>query len=119
MIDDESMRTIVAVFFSLFGLFHFLFGRHVERYAIDGGLLNSFIAVRMSGALMVVGSVALFFDKYRVYGCYAICIFLLLSAIIMHKFWEQETLSDQIKEFLQFMKNILLTLFLWHLSAHF
>ncbi|NND08953.1 MAG: hypothetical protein HKN87_21485 [Saprospiraceae bacterium] len=119
MISDDLILNLVAAFFGLFGLFHFLFGRHMERYAVDGGLLNSYVAIRMSGALLLVGSAALLIEKYQTYGFYAISIFLILSAVIMHKFWDKETLEEQIKELLHFSKNLLLAAFVWYLKDQF
>lgn len=119
MISDDLLLKIVAVFFGVFGIFHFLFGRHVERYAVDGGLLNSYVAIRMSGALLIAGSAALFIEKYQLYGFYALTIFLVLSAIILHKFWDRDTLEEQIKELLHFFKNLLLAVFVWYLKDQF
>ncbi len=107
----------ISIYFGLQGLMHFIFGKKMEKYAVENDLLNAEVAVRMSGAWLIAGSVLLHLPEYRDYGFYALCLFLLLSAVILHKFWSKHTLLDQILELLHFGKNIMLCLLLWYLHG--
>lgn len=115
MIDDGTILTITSIFFGTVGVLHFVLTRPLEKYAVENGFLNAFVAVRMSGGLLIVGAIALQLEEYRQYGLYAICIFLLLSALLIHKFWDQDTLLNQVKEFLHFLKNLFIVLLVWYL----
>ena len=116
MISPETLRTVLAVCFGSLGILHFVRGRLLEKYAVEGGLLNAEVAVRMSGALLIVSSVAIFIEKYAEYGFYGFCLFLILSNIILHKFWSKNTGIDQWLELLHFVKNILLAVLIWYIK---
>ena len=108
------MLLVLSITFGVLGLLHFIFSKTMERYAIDNGLLNSFIAVRMSGVLLLASSIALWIEDYKDYGFYGLMLFLLLASVIVHKFWDQPTALEQLKELLHFIKNLLLILLLWY-----
>ncbi len=116
MISEETLRIIIAIFFGSLGLLHFIYSRIMEKYAVEGGLLNAEVAVKMSGALLITSSVALFIEKYIEYGFYGLCLFLVLSSVILHKFWNKTTGVDQFVELLHFMKNIFLAILIWYLK---
>ncbi len=118
MISEQTLRIIIAAVFGSLGLLHFFYGRILERYAVEGGLLNAQVAVKMSGALLIVSSAALFFEAYEAYGFYGLCLFLVLSSVILHKFWAKTTGVDQLIELLHFVKNLLLAILIWYLKDH-
>ena len=118
MISDEVLRLIIAIFFGSLGLLHFIYGRIMEKYAVEGGLLNAEVAVKMSGALLITSSIALFIEKYVEYGYYGLCLFLVLSSLILHKFWSRSTGVEQLMELLHFLKNLLLAALIWYLKDH-
>ncbi len=106
--------TILSVFFGLFGILHFLSGKTLENYAVDNGLLNAFVAVRMSGALLISGAILVHIEDYQQFGFYAFTLFLLLSAFILHRFWDQDTRRNQMVEFFHFSKNIIMAILIWY-----
>ena len=116
MISDDTLRLIISLFFGLLGLLHFIFGKAMEKYAIEAELLNANVAVKMSGTLLIGSSIALHIPKYAEFGFYGLSIFLVLSSVILHKFWTKTTILDQITELLHFMKNLLLAVFIWYLK---
>ena len=116
MISDETLRIVLAIFFGLMGIIHFFYGKIMERYAVEVGLLNAEVAVKMSGALLLVSSAALFVEEYELYGFYGLCLFLILSSFILHKFWSKTDGVEQLVELLHFAKNIVLALVIWYLK---
>ncbi|MCB0688799.1 MAG: hypothetical protein KDC53_19815 [Saprospiraceae bacterium] len=89
------------------------------KYSVDADLLNADIAVKMSGALLLAASIMLFTEKYWDYAFYALCGFLVVSSVIIHRFWSKNSGIEQLTELLHFIKNILLAAILWYLKDHF
>ncbi len=119
MLTVEVLRIVLAVLFSIMGILHFIFRKPMTKYAVDSGLLNADIAVRMSGVLLVLCSVLLFIPKYTMYSFYGFCIFLLLANLTLHKFWTKPNAKEQLSEFLHFVKNIIILLLIWHIKDLF
>ncbi|MDH3652530.1 MAG: hypothetical protein OEQ53_22755, partial [Saprospiraceae bacterium] len=97
------------------GLFHFWKSKLLENYAVDRGILNPTIAIRMSGVLLMLSGVALQMEEYRMYALYALTAFLVLSALIIHKFWDDTDPKLQLREFMNFIKNFIILAALWAL----
>ncbi len=116
MISEAHVQMAIALTFGSLGLFHFVFGKTMQKYAVENGLLNANIAVKMSGALLIVSSVALYIEDYAHFGYYGICLFLVLSSLILHQFWSKKLAVDQLLEMLHFAKNLLLALLVWYLG---
>ena len=116
MISSETLTYIIAIGFGLMGLLHFIFPRIMMKYSIEADLLNADVAVKMSGALLIAASIMLFTDKYWDYAFYGLSGFLLVSSIIMHRFWVKNTGVEQLSELLHFVKNLILAALLWYLK---
>jgi uncharacterized membrane protein len=116
MISEDTLLKIIAIFFGTLGLIHFIFGKTVNKYAIEADLLNANVAVKMSGMLLMISSAALFVPDYAERGFYGLCLFLVASSIVLHKFWAKSTALEQLVEFLHFVKNLLLAVLLWYLK---
>ena len=116
MISDEFLLRIIAIFFGIWGLIHFLFGKTMKKYAIEAELLNANVAVKMSGALLMISSVALLLPDHSEKGFYGLCLFLIVSSLVMHKFWTKNSALDQVVDFLHFTKNLLLAILLWYIK---
>ena len=114
--NSEVVLYIVAISFGLLGLIHYIFPKIVMKYSIEADLLNADVAVKMSGALLIASSIMLFTDKYWDYAFYGLCGFLVISSLIMHRFWTRNTGLEQLTELLHFVKNILLAVLLWYLK---
>lgn len=118
MISDEILLYVISISFGFLGLLHFISPKILMKYSIEADLLNADIAVKMSGALLIAASIMLFTEKYWDYAFYGLCSFLIISSIILHKFWSKNTGIEQLNELLHFMKNILLAAMLWYLKDH-
>ena len=116
MITNDFLLRIIAAFFGILGMAHFIFGKTMKKYAIEADLLNANVAVKMSGALLIISSIALLIPKYAERGFYGLCLFLVVSSLILHKFWTKNTALDQLIELLHFTKNLLLAVLLWYLK---
>lgn len=116
MISSETLTYIIAIGFGLMGLLHFIFPRIMMKYSIEADLLNADVAVKMSGALLIAASIMLFTDKYWDYAFYGLSGFLVVSSIIMHRFWVKNTGVEQLSELLHFVKNLVLAALLWYLK---
>jgi uncharacterized membrane protein len=116
MISGDTLLKIIAIFFGTLGLLHFIFGKTLNKYAVEADLLNANVAVKMSGTLLLISGIALLFPDYAERGFYGICLFLVASSIVLHKFWAKNTALEQLIEFLHFAKNLLLAVLLWYLK---
>lgn len=116
MISDEILLYIIAIGFGLLGLIHFIYPKILMKYSVEADLLNADVAVKMSGALLIAASMMLFTDKYWDYAYYGLCGFLVVSSVILHKFWSKNTGVEQLSELLHFVKNLLLAAMLWYLK---
>ncbi|NND33172.1 MAG: hypothetical protein HKN76_11325 [Saprospiraceae bacterium] len=119
MITDDILLRIIAIFFGSMGLVHFVFGKTLKKYAIEADLLNANVAVKMSGAVLIISSIALLIPKYVERGFYGLCLFLVISSLVQHKFWAKNTALDQLTELLHFSKNLLIAILLWYLKDQF
>ncbi|MBK8503307.1 MAG: hypothetical protein IPL46_14475 [Saprospiraceae bacterium] len=116
MFSDQTLLYIIAGAFGFLGFLHFVFPKVLMKYSVEAGLLNADVAVKMSGALLIASSVMLFMPKYWDYAFYGLCGFLVISSLILHRFWSKNIGIDQLSELLHFMKNILLAFLLWYLK---
>lgn len=116
MLTDQTLLYLISGIFGLLGLLHFVFPKILMKYSVEAGLLNAEVAVKMSGALLIASSIMLFIPRYWDYAFYGFCGFLIVSSLILHRFWSGKTGMEQLSELLHFMKNILLALLLWYLK---
>lgn len=116
MLTDQTLLYLIAGTFGLLGLLHFVFPKVLMKYSVEAGLLNADVAVKMSGALLITSSIMLFMPKYWDYAFYGFSGFLIISSLILHRFWSKKTGMEQFSELLHFMKNILLAFLLWYLK---
>lgn len=118
MISDEVLLYIISIGFGILGVLHFIFPKIVTKYSVEADLLNADVAVKMSGVLLIVCSVMLFTDKYWDQAFYALCAFLVISSLVVHKFWSKNTGIEQLSELLHFVKNLILAAGLWYIKDH-
>jgi uncharacterized membrane protein YphA (DoxX/SURF4 family) len=109
----ETLIIVLGAFFVLSGIFHFINSSTIEKYAVGRGLLNANIAVKMSGVLLIgAGIVLIAVPKYHQYGFFVLAGFHFLAAVIIHRFWEEKNVEQQLVEGIQFMKNLIIMVLL-------
>ena len=115
----DTLLIILGAMFIISGLFHFINSSTIEKYAIDRGLLNANVAVKMSGVLLMgAGIVLIAFPEYHQYGFYVLAGFHVLAAIIIHRFWEEKSVEKQLVEGIHFMKNLIIMILFLIMATH-
>lgn len=89
------------------GLNHFLQAEQMTGYAQHKGLPAPKVSVLGSGAVLVLGGLAIVTGVFPVLGAIAIAVFLLVAGITMHDFWAVSE-EEQQTEMTQFLKNVAL-----------
>jgi len=87
------------------GLNHFLNVEGMAGYAGMKGLPAPTFSVVASGALLVLGGLAVITGAFAALGAGALAAFLLTSGVVMHDFWTVEDPQEQQTELTQFLKN--------------
>ena len=90
------------------GLNHFLNAEEMTGYAEFKGIPAPKASVLLSGGLLVFGGLSVVTGVFPAIGAGALAVFLVVSAITMHDFWDADGEEAQ-TEMTQFLKNIGLT----------
>lgn len=93
---------------AVMGLNHFLNADAMTGYAEHKGLPAPRLAVLGSGGLLVLGGVGLVLGVLPVLSAFAVALFLVVSAVLMHDFWAVPEDQRQ-DEMTGFLKNVALT----------
>ena len=87
------------------GLNHFLNAEEMTGYAEFEGIPAPEASVLLSGGLLVFGGLSVVTGVLPAIGAGALAVFLVVSAITMHDFWDADGEEAQ-TEMTQFLKNI-------------
>ncbi|ELY94317.1 DoxX family protein [Natrialba chahannaoensis JCM 10990] len=87
------------------GLNHFLNVEELSGYAEFKGIPAPTLSVLLSGLLLVFGGVSIVLGIFAAVGAAGLAVFLAVSAITMHDFWNADD-ADAQDEFNNFLKNI-------------
>lgn len=98
-------RLLFGGVLAFMGLNHFLNGEDMTGYAEMKGLPAPALSVAASGAMLLLGGVAVITGAFVVLGAGALAAFLLASAVVMHDFWTVEDPQQRQTEMTQFLKN--------------
>ena len=90
------------------GLNHFLNAEEMTGYAEFKGIPAPEASVLLSGGLLVFGGLSVVTGVLPAIGAGALAVFLVVSAVTMHDFWDADGEEAQ-TEMTQFLKNIGLT----------
>jgi putative oxidoreductase len=99
-------RLLFGGVLAFMGLNHFMDIEGMAGYAEMKGLPAPTFSVVASGAMLVLGGLAIITGAFVVLGAGAIAVFLLASAVVMHDFWTVEDEQQQQTEMTQFLKNV-------------
>lgn len=100
-------RILFGGVLAFMGLNHFMEREEMAGYAEYKGLPAPMFSVIASGALLILGGVAIVAGVFPGVGALAIAGFLLVSAVTMHDFWAVPA-EEQQDEMVQFLKNVAL-----------
>lgn len=98
-------RVLFGGILAFMGLNHFMNAEDMTGYAQFKGLPAPKASVLGSGGLLVFGGLSLITGVLPAIGAGAIALFLVVSAITMHDFWNQEGEEAQ-NEMTGFLKNV-------------
>ncbi|MDX1476804.1 MAG: hypothetical protein R3301_03825 [Saprospiraceae bacterium] len=92
----------------LTALFQLINQKPLEKYAVGQGMLSADRSTKLSTFFLLVCGAACLFAEVQVYGMYALAGFMLLSAFLIHKFWDEPDKATRFTEGLQFVKNLMI-----------
>lgn len=98
-------RVLFGGILAFMGLNHFMNTDDMTGYAQFKGLPAPKASVLFSGGLLVFGGLSIITGILPAIGAGAIALFLVVSAITMHDFWNQEGEEAQ-NEMTGFLKNV-------------
>jgi uncharacterized membrane protein YphA (DoxX/SURF4 family) len=98
-------RVLFGGILAFMGLNHFLNAEDMTGYAQFKGLPAPKASVLLSGGLLVFGGLSIITGILPAIGAGAVALFLVVSAITMHDFWNQEG-EDAQNEMTSFLKNV-------------
>jgi uncharacterized membrane protein YphA (DoxX/SURF4 family) len=97
---------LLGVFFFLNGINHWYNTDLMKSYAARKGLLSPLLMVRLSGLLLILGGLSMITGYLIIYGIIGLCLFLVLAAFTMHKFWAEKERNKRLNESMHFTKNL-------------
>ncbi|WP_312912003.1 DoxX family protein [Natronosalvus caseinilyticus] len=98
-------RVIFGGVLAFMGFNHFLDVERMAGYAEFKGLPAPKASVVLSGVLLVLGGLSLIVGVFPAVGAGALAVFLVVSALKMHDFWNAEGEEAQ-NEMTAFLKNV-------------
>ena len=98
-------RVIFRGVLAFMGLNHFMSAEEMAGYAEFKGLPAPRMSVLGSGGLLVFGGLSVVAGVYPSIGAGALALFLFVSAVTMHDFWNMEG-EDAENEMTSFLKNL-------------
>ncbi len=97
---------LLALFFILNGINHFYNDKFLKEYAQRQGLFSPHFAVTAAGVLLLAGGAGLMWHPLRKLAVVLLCIFLLIAAFTIHRFWIERDPKDRMLEAMNFAKNL-------------
>jgi putative oxidoreductase len=101
-------RLIFGGFFVMNGVHHLKQTRQLSQYAASKRVPKPAIAVRVTGAALIVGGVSILLGVKPKIGTAAVIGFLAGVSPVMHDFWKQESPEQRMSQMVNFAKNMAL-----------
>ncbi|MFC3478704.1 DoxX family protein [Halobacterium litoreum] len=102
-----AARVLFGGVLAFMGVNHFMQTEQMTGYAQHKGLPAPKLSVLASGAVLVLGGLAVVTGAFPAVGAVALAAFLLASAVTMHDFWAVPE-DQQQDEMTSFLKNVAL-----------
>jgi uncharacterized membrane protein YphA (DoxX/SURF4 family) len=107
------MTTLIVIGHILFGGYfiysgwnHFAHMKMLTGYAQSKNIPAPAMMTAVSGALMILGGLLVFFNIQVTVGAILLLIFMLPTTYFMHQFWTVKDPAAQMTERIMFMKNV-------------
>ncbi len=101
-------RFLFSVLFITSGMNHFMQYEALAGYARASGVPSPEAAVLASGVVLVVGGVCVLLGAFARFGALLLAGFLLVSAVMMHRFWGVTDAAQAQAQMTNFFKNLAL-----------
>ena len=108
---------LLGVFFILNGLNHLFNSRTLAEWAETRGLFSPLLMVRISGVLLIFGGISLATGFLMLWGIIGLGIFLVLSSLLIHRFWTVSDREERMIELTHFAKNLAILTELLYLAS--
>ncbi len=115
-ISLDTIRYMVGGYFVLLGFLQIIYGKSYELYALDHGVVNTSQTVKFAALALIVLGIVVMLPGVSRYGFYGLGIYLVISALSIHKFWDCKDAPSRVAEGLQFGKNIGLAILLYGMT---
>ena len=99
-------RLIFGGYFLSAGINHFQQKEHMKQYAAAKGVPMPDVAVKVSGAALIVGGASILLGIKPKWGALAIMGFLAGVSPVMHNFWKVEDPQQREADMINFTKNM-------------
>lgn len=101
-------RAIFGGYFVMSGINHFMKTRQMSQYAAMKNVPKPDLAVRATGAALIVGGASILLGVKPKLGTAALIGFLGAVSPVMHDFWKHENPEQRMQEMVNFTKNMAL-----------
>jgi len=115
-IDQSTIFILIGIYFIISGVIQIIKGKSFDRYALDKGVVNAGHTVKFASLAIIVFGVLVMLPDLSEYGFYGLSLFLVISALSIHKFWECKDVSSRVSEGLHFGKNIGMAIMLYGMT---
>jgi putative oxidoreductase len=99
-------RLLFSAIFIFSGLNHFMQYPGMVAYARSANLPWPELAILGSGVLLVVGGLCVLLGAFARLGAALIALFLVASAVMVHRFWGLADAQQAQQQMIHFMKNL-------------
>ena len=110
--------SLLALFFVVNGLNHLFNTRVLEEYAEKRSLFTPRFSVIMSGIGMIIGAILLLIPATKPIGAFGLATFVVIAALLLHRFWKEEKAEIRMLEFQNFVKNFAIAIEMIYLGTY-
>lgn len=99
-------RIMFGMIFLLSGVNHFTKLGNLTSYAASKKVPAPKLATIGTGILLILGSLGIIFGVYVTFALWALVLFLVPTALMMHTFWKETDPQTKQMEMIAFLKDI-------------
>lgn len=92
----------------LASVLHIVFNPQLEKYAVSRGVLNPAVIVKMAALLLLACGILTFIGDLQKYALIGLSGYSVLTALILHKFWDENDRTIRLLEGIHFLKSLLI-----------
>lgn len=99
-------RLIVGGYFVMMGIQHFINLKNLSGYSKSKKVPMPEVAVIITGILMLLGGLGVFFNQFWNESILLLIVFLIPTTFVMHAFWNVKDPMQKMNERIAFFKNL-------------